>query len=225
MPFQVKVNETDLYIRARTLLHREAKEAVFQARHAIEEYIKSKPLFKETHVPLPADPWAPTIVCGMLDAAQKAGVGPMAAIAGAIAEFVGEALFAFSPEVIVENGGDVYLRVKKEQTIGIFAGPSPLSMKVGVRIPPESTPLGVCTSSGIVGHSQSFGKANAVCVVSDTAMVADAAATALGNMVQGAADIEPILKAGQTIPGVDGIVIIVGNTMGVWGNYELVYLN
>jgi ApbE superfamily uncharacterized protein (UPF0280 family) len=97
-------------------------------------------------------------------------------------------------------------------------------MRVGISVPPERTPLGVCTSSGTVGHSKSFGRADAVCVISPSAALADAAATALGNMVQGKGDIEGALERGRTIAGVEGVVIIVGDTMGAWGEYELVKL-
>jgi hypothetical protein len=111
-----------------------------------------------------------------------------------------------------------------ERKIGLFAGESPLNMKVGLRISPERTPLGICTSSGTVGHSTSFGKADAVCVISSSAALADAGATALGNRVQGKRDIERVLEEGQKISGVEGLVIIVGDALGAWGEYELVQL-
>ena len=224
VPFRVTVQETDLYILARTPLEREAQEAVIHLRHQIEEYIKANPLFQTSLDPLPDDPQAPKIVKELLAASQKAGVGPMAGVAGAMAEFVGKELLAKTPEVVVENGGDIFMQSSTERKIGLFAGESPLNMKVGVRIPPDRTPLGICTSSGTVGHSTSFGKADAVCVISPSCTLADAAATALGNRVGGKRDIERVLEEGQKISGVDGIVIIVGDALGVWGDYELVKL-
>jgi ApbE superfamily uncharacterized protein (UPF0280 family) len=224
VPFRVAVKETDLYILARILLEQEAHEALIQLRQQIEEYIKGSPLFQTSLVPLPADPRAPRIVKEMLAASQQAGVGPMAGVAGAMAEFVGKALLASSPEVVVENGGDIFIQVSTERKIGLFAGRSPLNMRVGIKVPPERTPVGICTSSGTVGHSQSFGRADAVCVISPSATLADAAATALGNRVQGKGDIERVLEEGRTISGVEGIVIIVGDALGAWGEYELVKL-
>jgi ApbE superfamily uncharacterized protein (UPF0280 family) len=218
------VKETDLYILARTPLEWEAHEVVINLRHQLEEYIKANPLFQTSLVPLPEDPRAPKIVKELLTASQKAGVGPMAGVAGAMAEFVGRELLASTPEVVVENGGDIFMQSSAERKIGLFAGESPLNMKVGLRIPPEKTPLGICTSSGTVGHSMSFGKADAVCVISPSAALADAAATALGNQVGGKRDIERVLKEGRTISGVEGIVIIVGDALGAWGEYELVTL-
>jgi ApbE superfamily uncharacterized protein (UPF0280 family) len=224
VPFRVAVKETDLYILARTRLEQEAHEAVIGFRDQIEGYIKANPRFQTSLAPLPADPLAPRIVQEMLSASQRAGVGPMAGVAGAMAEFIGRALLAFTPEVVVENGGDIFLKADAERKIGIFAGRSPLSMTVGISVPPERTPLGVCTSSGTVGPSFSRGKADAVCIISPSATLADAVATALGNIVQGKKDIEGALEAGQKIPGVQGVVIIVADALGAWGEYELLKL-
>jgi ApbE superfamily uncharacterized protein (UPF0280 family) len=205
-------------------LEREAVEAIIQLRQQLEAYIGANPQFQTSLVPLPEDPRAPHIVKEMLAAAQQAGVGPMAGVAGAMAAFVGAALLAFTDEVVVENGGDIFLKTGTARTIGIFAGASPLSMQVGIRIPAERQPLGVCTSSATVGPSLSLGRADAVCVISSSATLADAAATALGNMVQGKGEIEQALEAGQRIAGVEGVVVIVDDALGVWGGYELVKL-
>jgi ApbE superfamily uncharacterized protein (UPF0280 family) len=151
-------------------------------------------------------------------------VGPMAAVAGAIAEWVSKDLLKLSREVIIENGGDIYLTTSQERTIGIYAGSSPLSLKIGIVIRPEETPLGVCTSSGIVGPSLSFGKADAVCILSKSAALADAAATAVGNILQEKKDVERGLERGREIEGVLGTLIIMGEKMGVWGNIRLIQL-
>ena len=133
-------------------------------------------------------------------------------------------MLKLSKEAIVENGGDIYLVTSKERIIGIYAGDSPLSLKIGIVISPEETPLGVCTSSGTVGHSLSFGKANAVCILSKSAALADAAATAVGNVVKKKTDIELGLERGKEIAGVLGTLIIVEEKMGVWGNIKLTQL-
>ena len=216
------VKETDLYILAQRVLEQEAREAIIQLRQQLEQYIRANPLFQTSLVPLPADPRAPRIVKEMLAASQTVGVGPMAGVAGAMAAFVGAALLTFTPEVVVENGGDIFLKTSAVRTIGIFAGASPLSMQVGSGVPPERQPLGVCPSSATVGPSLSLGRADAVCVISPSATLADAAATALGNMVQGKGDIERALETGPKIAGIEGVVIIVGDALGAWGEYELV---
>ncbi len=223
--FAASSRETDLYIRAEQDLSREALEAILRARRAIEGYIGEHPGFGTSLEPLPFDPEAPPIVREMLLAAQSLSVGPMAAVAGAIAESVGTSLQAFSRNVIVENGGDVFLAAQRETTVGVFAGRSPLSMRLGLRIPPEETPCGLCTSSGQVGPSLSFGKADAVTVWASSTALADAAATALANRVAAPEDIEPTLDVAKSMEGLKGALVVLRDQIGVWGPMELVRLN
>jgi ApbE superfamily uncharacterized protein (UPF0280 family) len=183
------------------------------------------PEFQKSLVPLAEDPLAPELVREMIRVSQLARVGPMAAVAGAMAEWVSRNLLKLSKEVIIENGGDIYLATARERTIGIYASQSPLSLKIGIVIGPEESPLGVCTSSGTVGPSLSFGKADAVCILSKSAALADAAATAVGNIVREKKDIELGLERGREIQGVLGTLIIVGEKMGVWGNIRLTRLS
>jgi len=222
--FEVIVKETDLLLRAERDLSNETRESVLKYRHQLETYIETNPEFQRSLIPLKNDPYAPEIVREMIRTTQLAQVGPMAAVAGAMAEFVSKDLLPISKEVIVENGGDIYLATSRERTIGIFAGNSPLSLKVGVVISPKDSPLGVCTSSGTVGPSLSFGKADAVCILSKSGALADAAATSVGNIVKEKKDIELGLERGKEIEGVSGVLIIVGEKMGVWGNLKLTRL-
>jgi ApbE superfamily uncharacterized protein (UPF0280 family) len=219
--FEVTVKETDLYLRARSDLKQEAYELVLKYRRVLEEYIEGHPLFLTSLEPLAAEKNAPPLVIDMAEAAQKAGVGPMAAVAGAIAEAVGRELSAFSPEVIVENGGDIYLKSLTRRRIGIYAGKSPLTKRVGLEIEGEETPLGVCTSSGTVGHSLSFGLADAVVVLSPSTALADAAATAIGNLIRRPEDIPGGIEFARSIGGLKGVVIIQGEQVGVWGELKL----
>ncbi|MGB2876760.1 MAG: UPF0280 family protein [Dehalococcoidales bacterium] len=220
--FRVAVKETDLYLRATSDLHRKAHRLVLKYRDGIEKYIARHPDFLTSLEPVEVEAQAPKIVRAMADAARLCGVGPMAAVAGAIAEFVGKELLEFSPEIIVENGGDIYLKSLRRRTIGVFAGGSPLTGKLGLDIAPEDTPLGICTSSGTVGHSLSFGKADAVIVLADSATLADAAATAIGNRVSEVADIEKGIEFAQDIGRLKGVVIIKDDRLGVWGEVKLV---
>jgi len=222
--FEVIVKETDLLVRAERDFSKETRESILKYRHQLETYIAMNPEFQKSLVPLTDDPYAPEIVQEMIQTSQLAHVGPMAAVAGAMAEWVSKDLLKFSKEVIVENGGDIYFNTSKERTIGIYAGESPLSFKIGIVIEPKETPLGVCTSSGTVGPSLSFGKANAVCILSKSAALADAAATAVGNVVKEKKDIELGLKRGREITGVLGTLIIFEEKMGVWGRIKLTRL-
>jgi len=157
----------------------------------------------------------------MSESAEKVSVGPMASVAGAIAEFVGTELSKFSPEVIVENGGDIFLKGLKTRRIGIYAGTSPLSGKIGLKINGKDTPLGICTSSGTVGHSLSYGKADAAIAIAKSAILADAAATAIGNLIKEPSDIPSGIKFAEGIEGLKGVIIIKGENMGLWGDIKI----
>jgi uncharacterized protein len=226
---QVKIQETDLHILASRDVKERATELVIQYRLQIENYIVKHPLFLATLDPMVLDFLAPPLIREMLVAGQKAGVGPMAAVAGVIAEFVGKTLAAEGvEEIIVENGGDIFVQRRKECSVAIFAGQSPLSYKVGLRLPASLMPVGVCTSSGTVGHSLSFGKADAVTVVARSTALADAVATRLGNEVSTTlsvkAGVERALAKAREIEEIEGAVVICGEVMGAMGAVELVQL-
>ncbi|RLC36168.1 MAG: UPF0280 family protein, partial [Candidatus Nealsonbacteria bacterium] len=150
------------------------------------------------------------------------GVGPMAAVAGAIAEFVGKELSNYSSEVIVENGGDIFIKSDKIRKVSIFAGESPLSQKIIFEIKAQKNYIGICTSSGTVGPSLSFGKADAVTIISDSVSLADAAATAVGNIIKTKEDIDRGLSYAQKIQRVKGVVIIKDDKMGLWGDINFI---
>jgi ApbE superfamily uncharacterized protein (UPF0280 family) len=223
--FNVSEKETDLYIRAASNLQRKAQRLVIKYREQLEQYIEKNPEFQKSLKPLATPANAPHIILDMLEAGKKANVGPMAAVAGAIAEYVGRDLLEFSSEIIIENGGDIFLKISKKRVAGIYAGNSPLTGKLGLEIMPEETPLGICTSSGTVGHSLSFGKANAVVTVSSSATLADAAATAICNQVKNPDDIGNAIELGRNITGLKGIIIIIGSAIGVWGELKLCKTN
>jgi ApbE superfamily uncharacterized protein (UPF0280 family) len=222
--FRVAVKETDLWVLATRDYTREVQELVIQERQQLEAYIAGHPRFLSSMAPWPPDPFAPPVVREMIEAAAVAGVGPMAAVAGALADRVGRQLALLSPEVIVENGGDIFLAITQTATVAMWAGKSPLSHRVGLKLDPSLSPLGVCTSSATVGHSLSFGRADAACVLAPSPALADAAATALGNRVQGPDTLAPALEWVASLPEILGAVLIVGEKLGAWGRVELVPL-
>ncbi len=219
--FNVMVKETDLYVLAQRNLKQKCYRLVIKYREALEKYIGQHPDFLVALEPVCVPGNAPAIVKKMAEAAREAKVGPMAAVAGAIAEFVGNELAQFSPELIIENGGDIYIRSARKRVAAIYAGESPLSGRIGLEIEPRGGPVGISTSSGTVGHSLSFGKADAVVVVAPSATLSDAAATALGNLVSVAEDIPAAIEAGKAIRGLTGMVMIKGASLGVWGDIKL----
>ncbi len=221
IPFHVCVRETDLFILSDNDLSELALQSIYTHRGFIESYIKVHPDFLTSLVPVDEDHLAPNIARDMMKASRDAGVGPMASVAGAIAEYVGNDLLMSSRNVIVENGGDIFLHTERDVKVGIFAGDSPLNYNVNLMLKKEKMPFGICTSSGTVGHSLSFGNADAVCVISKSSIMADAAATAIGNLVKSKKDIKMALERGIEIKGVSGILIIVGDNFGAIGEIEL----
>jgi len=222
--FEVKVGESDLLLSADRRLVRQTAGLLREVRAELEAYLARHPAFQTSLEPVRLKRAAPPIAREMAQAARAAGVGPMAAVAGAIAEAVGRGLLRWTREVIVENGGDLFLNCVRPKRIAIFAGQSPLSQRVGLEVQPGEMPLGVCTSSGTVGPSLSFGRADAATLVARSAALADAAATAVGNAVKSVEDIAKGLELARRIPGVRGAVIIKDDRLGVWGQVTLIPL-
>ncbi len=220
--FPLVTQETDLLIFAERPLLDETRRSVLRYRTQLENHIANFPDFASSLIPLPSYKDVPPLIGEMVEAARLAGVGPMAAVAGAIAERVGNDLLYHTKQVIVENGGDIFLKTSQDVNVGIYAGTSPLSNKLAIKIPSNMTPLGICTSSGTVGHSLSFGKADAVTVMAKSTSLADATATAAGNVVKEASDIAIALDQAKNIEGILGILIIIGDQFGAWGSVELV---
>ncbi len=224
--FTVTVKETDLFIGISKQafyesLPREIEQLIWRQRRQIEAFIRRHPDFRTTCRPYFLEGPAPDLILKMVQAGNRAGVGPMAAVAGTLAESVGNSLRQISTEVIVENGGDIFLKVVEPVAVGIFAGKSPLSGKVAISVDPGQTPLGICTSSGTVGHSLSLGRADAAVALAPSAALADAAATALGNLVQSSEDLQPTLAFARRLEGLSGALIICEDKMAVWGEVKL----
>jgi uncharacterized protein len=222
LSYHVTVRETDLFVSTNIDLTEQVYQSVISHRSFLESYIKVHPEFLTSLVPIQNDSIAPDIVKDMLKASRIANVGPMASVAGAISKFVGQELLSYSSTVIIENGGDVFIKSEDDVIIQIFAGESPLSDKVRIKINKNKTPIGVCTSSGTVGPSLSFGKADAVTVISNSPTLADASATSIGNLVLKKTDIKKGLARAQEIKGISGVIIIIEDEIGIWGDVELV---
>lgn len=190
-------------------------------REGLESYILCDPQFLCTHEPYTPLPSAPPLAIAMAAAAAKAGVGPMAAVAGAFSQVVGQLLGPICGEVVVENGGDIYLAGYKERLIGIFAGSSPFSGKLALKISRRQLPLGICTSSGTVGPSFSYGVADAAVILSADTLLADAVATGSANLVQSKADVAKAVEFAMGINGVTGAVVIKDDAIAAAGAVEL----
>ena len=219
--FQTIVKETDLFIKADFDLSIEAVDSITECRTKIEEYISKDSKFQTSLKPYMVNDKAPSIVKEMSKTCALVGVGPFASVAGAIAEYVGKDLLKYTKDIIIENGGDIFIKSSKDRLIGIYAGSSSFNKKIVLQVEAKDTPIGICTSSGTIGHSLSFGKADAVVVISKSTLLADAAATSIGNLIKSKTDISKGIKFAQDIQGIRGVVIIKDDKMGIWGKVNI----
>ena len=195
-----------------------AIESIKRNRQELEIYIRANPKFLYTLKPIPA-PEKPLVAKLMALAAEKAGVGPMAAVAGAIADLAVNDMTREGCEVaVVEDGGEISAVSNTPVDVAVAAGDEPLSKRFGFRL--TEFPIGVATSSGRFSHALSFGDAEAATVFCKNAALADAAATAVGNVVKGE-DVQAAIKAGiskgLSIEGVEGVLIIYKGQVGTAG--------
>lgn len=226
--FTVNYKETDLWIGVDPDSFREempevALAKVIAVRTEMEVYLLTDPVFGKTFEPHQVKPNAPEIVNRMAEAARRAGVGPMAAVAGAFSEAIGQYLMQqyFIQEIVVENGGDIFLKIDRNLLISVYAGNSPLSGKIGIEIPADQSPLGVCTSAGTVGPSVSLGKTDATMIICQNTALADALATTFGNLVQVPEDVQQVTQQTERFPEILSAVIICRDKIGIRGQFEM----
>jgi len=218
--FVVKVKETDILVFAEKNLKKEIEEEIKKQREILERYIKIHPEFYFSFSPVEVES-NEEIIKLMSLSSKLTKTGPMASVAGAIAEIIGRKFLPLSEEIFIENGGDIFMNLKNEVKIGIYAGKSPFSMKIGIKIKREN-PAGIATSSGTVGHSFSYGDADAVTIISNSSAFSDGAATYFGNLIKGKIDKELIEKEINDFPFIEGMLIIRGKELFVWGKIELI---
>lgn len=220
----IVVKETDLQVLTDKPTDEDyLKNKIHLYRRDIEDYLAKDNRFLTSLKPIEVELNARPIVKEMAKQAKSANVGPMAAVAGAIAQFLGRDLLKKGyKEVIIENGGDIFLASQKVRVIGIYGGRRRLWQGLSLKINPEDTPLGICTSSGSLGHSLNFGLADAAVILSKNASLADAVATATANRVSSPKDLEKAVAFAKSIKGVLGIIIIIKNKIISWGKVEFV---
>jgi len=194
-------------------------EEIVRQRHVLEDYIANHRDFRTSLEPLDPLAGAPLVAQRMARAARLAGVGPMAAVAGAMAQCAAEAaLRAGAREVIVENGGDIYLKAAGPVTIGLDAGTAKLGDRLAFALSAEETPMAICSSSGKMGHSMSLGQCDLATVVARDAALADAAATAAANLVKTVDDVNVAVERSAAINGVDGVLIVKDDRIALAGH-------
>ena len=222
--FCVKFLESDLWIGVDSGSYRASMEAdtyamLVDLRRQMDAYLLMDPQYKTALTPYDAGLEAPNILKEMSRVSHKTGIGPMSAVAGAVAKKVAE--FLGTKEVIVENGGDIYAQAASDMDISVFAGQSPLSEKIGLHIPAAEFPLGICTSSGTVGPSLSLGRADAVMIVCKDVLLADSYATAMANRIKTVNDLQSVIDRISDIPEILGAIAVKDDRMAITGRFEL----
>jgi len=222
--YRISAQESDIEIFTDCILEEEfLRKRVLFYRQQIKDYIVRDRRFLVWLKPLAVEKNTFPIVRDMAQAAEIANVGPMASVAGAIAQYLGKAVLAKgAKEVIVENGGDIFLKIRKTRFIGIYAGESKFSGKLFLKITPQQSIHGICTSSATVSHSLSFGNADAVTILAKDAIIADALATAACNLVKTENDFNRAIDFVKKIKMVYGIIIILKDKLASWGKVEFV---
>ena len=226
--FVVKYKETDVWVGVdkksfRSEMPECTMQIIRELRDAMDVYLKQDPNYVLSLTTYEAQEHAPETAKRMSEISHQLGVGPMATVAGAFAAHIAQELknrFEIE-EIMVENGGDIYADIKNDMDVCVFAGESPLSEKIGLHIEAKESPLGICTSSGTVGPSLSFGKADAVMMVCRDALLADGYATVFANQIQTTADIDPVLNLIAREKDILSALIVKDDKMGIIGQFEL----
>ncbi len=220
--FQLVVEETDLWVAAREDIGLLMADRARFLRGQIKTYAALHPEFLTSLEPLAASPRDPEIIRRMCRAGRLTGVGPMAAVAGTVAQMLGESFRERSPDLLIENGGDTWLCSTRERNIGILNMPDQ-TVRLCVPVAASEFPCSFCASSATIGHSLSFGRADLVVVRSRDASLADAAATALANALTGAGAMDAVLAQAQAWEplGIDGVFTQCEGKIGVWGKMQL----
>lgn len=223
--FQVVLEHTDLFVTAEADLAQPMLDHVRELRGELKSFMLLTPGFRESLVPVPAPETAPLVAREMARAAAAVNVGPMAAVAGAFAQLVADRFAARSPNLIVENGGDIYMHSTRERIVALLGDPES-GARLGLRLGPRDFPVSLCASSATIGPSLSLGKGELVVVRAKSGALADAAATALANLIDGGEDLDLLLSRARGMErlGVEGVFAQAGGRLGVWGKMELVAL-
>jgi len=219
--WETNYRQTNLFVKACKDLKFEVFEIVKESWRKLTSYIERNRDFLTSLNPIKFDKSAPTIAKRMIRASTKAQVGPMASVAGAIAEEVGRYILRQCEECVVENGGDVFLKLKSDPLIGIYTENPYFKDRLSIKLPRFESPIGVCSSSSKIGPSLSFGKADLAVIIDYDTPFADALATKTANMIQWSKDVERAVEFAKS-KDVIGCLFIKDKTIGVWGNIELV---
>jgi hypothetical protein len=220
---EVTFKESDLLISADKEIDKERARDILKKYYTeIENYIRKNPKFLTSLSPLEEDKEAPPIIRDMIKCSSVTGIGPFSSVAGAIALYVGKEILQFANEVIIENGGDIFLKIKEDKKIGIYLGERSKIETISLKISKRDYSFGIASSSSYIGHSLNFGRVDLVTVVAKDAIIADGFATAFSNRIKKERDIEDVLKLAKNNPLIEGMLISFEDKIFIWGDLEMV---
>ncbi|MBU1112322.1 MAG: UPF0280 family protein [Candidatus Omnitrophica bacterium] len=219
---EVAYKESDLLILSDAQLDEgTTRDILVKHYETVEGYLKKTPLFFKSLSPLADDDSAPPIVREMIAAARLSGIGPFSAVAGAIATYVGRDLLKFSREIIVENGGDIFLRINSDKSLGVYLGDDYQPSVIKLKLSKRDQPFGIASSSATIGPSLNFGNADLVSVISKDAIAVDSFATAFSNQIKTLADSRLVIESAKANPAIEGILVAFSGKIFLWGDLEL----
>lgn len=219
--FRLDYKYSGLFIICDRDIGSELEEPVRGFYAGIEAVIAGRPAFEKSLVPLKEGDRYPRAVRNMCRAGKIFNVGPMASIAGALCDHLAKCIGRRCNFLMIENGGDVYIKSSSPLEVGIFTKNSYFKDKLTLLIEAGQTPCGICSSSGSFGHSLSLGKSDLVTVLSGTATQADAAATAIANTIKCEEDIDAAITHFKKYSQIKGLIIIKNKRIGLWGRLQL----
>ncbi len=219
--FEISIKESNLFIKTCKDLKTVAFEALYKIRKDLEDYILKSKEFLVSLSPIKQDKYASFVVKKMIKTSSEIGVGPMACVAGAISEEVGKVLLRFCNECIVENGGDIFLKLNKDATLGLYVGKDNPFNRLNLILRQSDKPYGICTSSAKIGPSLSFGTSDASLIISHNAYFSDCLASACGNIIKNDKDIEKAIDFARKFSQTIGCCFVCDSKIAFWGDFEL----
>ena len=219
---EVSYRESDIYLSCDKPLDETIVKSLLKRYYDdIASYIRSYPNFLTSLTPWKEDPFAPPIVKDMIAASKVSGIGPFSCVAGGISWYVGKEILNYCNELILENGGDLFLKINEDKKIGIYLGGNFSPNFITVKIKKKESPFGVASSSSRFGHSLNFGRADLVTVVALDSLLADTFATVFSNKIKKIGDIEKVINEAKGYSFIKAVVVAFEGRIALWGEVEL----
>lgn len=220
--WRIAYKYSDLLVSCNKDISLKLERLIKEIYYLLESCIKEEPSFQKSLSPLKIKPYYPPIIKKMCRKAAIFNVGPMATVAGAVCDYIASGLSKYCRRLIVENGGDVFIKSNKDIDVGVYLKNKYFADKIYLKIKAGITPCGLCSSSGSFGHSLSMGRSDLVVVLAKSTIGADGAATSIANKIKSPENVSKVINGYKDIKDITGILIVKDDRLGVWGNIELI---